>query len=160
MKDIPVLFFFTGTHSDYHKPSDDWEKINYDGEAKVSRFVNSIALDLASGHQRPLFVRTPTTASMMGGGDTRGFSVTLGIIPDYGGSDEGMKIGGTRPNGPAEKAGMLSGDIIVKMAGKKILNIYDYMAVLGELEEGQEVEIEAIRKGELRKFTATMQKRK
>jgi S1-C subfamily serine protease len=71
-----------------------------------------------------------------------------------------MKIGGTRPNGPAEKAGMLSGDIIVKMAGKKILNIYDYMAVLGELEEGQEVEIEAIRKGELRKFTATMQKRK
>jgi S1-C subfamily serine protease len=70
-----------------------------------------------------------------------------------------MKIGSTRPNGPAEKAGLKAGDLIVKMAGKKVLNIYDYMGVLGELKAGDVVDVEVVRDGKPMKFTATMTKR-
>jgi S1-C subfamily serine protease len=90
----------------------------------------------------------------------RGFRVTLGIIPDYAGVPEGMKIGGLRPGGPAEKAGMHAGDVIMKMAGKKVMNIYDYMGMLSELKAGDRVEIEVLREGATLKFTAEMQKRR
>jgi S1-C subfamily serine protease len=86
--------------------------------------------------------------------------VTLGIIPDYAEGTEGMKIGGIRPNGPAEKAGLKAGDVITKMAGKKVLNIYDYMGLLGELKAGDVVEIEALRGGAIVTLKATMEKRK
>ena len=157
-KDIPVLFFYTGVHSDYHKPSDDWDKLDYPGEEKVTRYAYNIAEAVCNETERPVFTKAATVA-MRGSGDSRGFSVTLGIIPDYGESSEGMKIGSTRPNGPAEKAGLKAGDLIVKMAGKKVLNIYDYMGVLGELKTGDVVEVEVMRDGTAMKFTATMAKR-
>lgn len=159
-KNIPVLFFFTGTHSDYHKPSDDWEKLNYDGTQRVAKYVYTIANEVQRKPERPLFAKAGTTASSaMGGGDGRGFAVTLGVVPDYSATVEGMKIDGTRAGGPAEKAGLLAGDVITKIAGKKILNIYDYMGILGELKPGDVVEIEALREGKGIKFSATMQKR-
>ena len=158
-KDIPVLFFFTGTHNDYHKPSDDWDKVNYEGEEKVVRYIYNIANDIQSKTEKPLFAKAQSASPMGGGGDSRGFTVTLGVIPDYGESGDGMKIGGTRPNGPAEKAGMKAGDLITKFAGKKVLNIYDYMAILGELKAGDVVEVEAVRDGKPMKFSVTMQKR-
>ncbi len=158
-KDIPVLFFFTSLHSDYHKPSDDWEKLNYEGEQKLVRYVYNIVNEIQSSSERPAFTKAQTTASAMGGGDGRGFTVTLGVTPDYGASADGMKISGTRANGPAEKAGLKGGDIITKLAGKKVLNIYDYMGILGELKVGDVVEIEVMRAGLPMKFTATMQKR-
>jgi hypothetical protein len=159
-KDIPVLFFFTGTHNDYHKPSDDWDKINYEGEENIARYVYNIVKDLDAEATRPVFAKTATT-STMGTGDSRGFNVTLGIVPDYGGeSKEGMKISTVRSGGAAEKAGLNAGDIIVMMAGKKVLNIYDYMALLGELKAGDEVEIEVMREGKSMKVKATMEKRK
>ncbi len=158
-KDIPVLFFFTGTHNDYHKPSDDWEKINYSGEEQVARYVFNIALDIDKAPEQPVFSKAQSSTTMVAGGDSRGFSVTLGIVPDYGESSEGMKIGSVRPNGPAEKAGMHSGDVIIKMAGKKILNIYDYMGVLGELKAGDEVQVEVLRDGKTTEFWAKMEKR-
>jgi S1-C subfamily serine protease len=86
--------------------------------------------------------------------------VTLGIVPDYAEGTEGMKIGGLRPGGPAEKAGLKAGDIIVRMAGKKIMNIYDYMGMLGELKAGDKIDVEVTRSGELMSFTAVMEKRK
>jgi len=156
-KDIPVLFFFTGTHSDYHKPTDDWEKLNYAGHETVVRFAYDIAKDIAARDEKPLFARTQSAQPM--GGDSRGFTVTLGVIPDYGGAEEGMKIGGIRPGGPAEKCGLKAGDVIVSMAGKKVMNIYDYMGVLGELRPGDEVEVEAKRGGDTVKLTARMEKR-
>lgn len=158
-KDIPVLFFFTGTHSDYHRPSDDWDKLNYTGQEQVTRFVDEIAMDLINRDDRPDFKRVQMSSPMASGGDSRGFTVTLGIIPDYAEGDEGMKIGGLRPQGPAEKSGIKSGDIITRMAGKAVLNIYDYMGILGELKAGQEVEVEVKRDGQQMKFTATMEKR-
>jgi len=158
-KDIPVLFFFTGTHNDYHKPSDTWDRINYPGEEKVVRYVGTIVRDIANRPDPPQFVRTASSAPA-GGGDTRGFRVTLGIVPDYAEGTEGMKIGGLRPGGPAEKAGLKAGDIIVRMAGKKIMNIYDYMGMLGELKAGDKIDVEVTRSGELMSFTAVMEKRK
>lgn len=157
-KDIPVLFFFTGTHNDYHKPSDDWEKLNYSGEESIVRYAYKMIADISSQSERLTFTKAASTA-MSPRGDSRGFSVTLGVVPDYGESSEGMKIGGTRPNGPADKAGLKSGDLIVKMGGKKILNIYDYMGMLGELKAGDQVEVEVIRDGKEMKFTATLTKR-
>ncbi len=158
-KDIPVLFFFTGTHNDYHKPSDDWEKINYAGQERIVRFIYDVANDIQSATPKPQFTRAQSTTAMGSDGDSPGFAVTLGVIPDYGESTEGMKIGGTRPNGPADKAGLKAGDIIVTLAGKKVMNIYDYMGILGELKAGQTVEVEVLRDGKPMKFSATMQKR-
>lgn len=158
-KDMPVLFFFTGTHNDYHKPSDTWEKINYAGEERVVRYVKKIVDAVDVMPERPAFARSQAPAPASSG-DTRSFSVTLGIIPDYAEGTEGMKIGGIRPNGPAEKAGLKAGDVITKMAGKKVLNIYDYMGLLGELKAGDVVEIEALRGGAIVTLKATMEKRK
>ncbi len=158
-KDLPVLFFFTGTHNDYHKPSDEWETINTAGETQVVRYVYRIVNDIEALPDRPQFTKVMTSAPT-GGGDTRGFSVTLGIVPDFGEAKEGMKIGGIRPGGPAEKAGLKSGDIIVSLAGKKVMNIYDYMGVLGELKPGDEVAVEVLRDGKPMRVTTVMQKRK
>jgi hypothetical protein len=157
-KDIPVLFFFTGTHNDYHKPSDDWDKLNYDGEEKVTRFIYNIVKGLDGDATRPSFARTASTTTT--GGDSRGFNVTLGIVPDYGETKDGMKIGSTRAGGPAEKAGLQAGDVIVMMGGKKVLNIYDYMGLLGELKAGQEVDVEVMRDGKSVKIKAIMEKRR
>jgi aminopeptidase YwaD len=159
-KDIPVLFFFTGTHSDYHKPSDDWENLDYPSEERIVRYVYDIAEDIDMQAEKPVFAKVESVSPMAGVGNRRAFSVTLGIIPDYGGSSEGMKIGGIRPLGPAEKAGLQAGDVIVRMAGSKVLNIYDYMGILGELKHGDEVEVEVMREGKRLIFEATMQKRR
>ncbi len=155
-KNIPVLFFFTGTHNDYHKPSDDWDLINYDGEETVLRYIQTVAEDILQSTERPAYVNVPSSSSR---GNTRGFKVTLGVIPDYGETPNGMKIGGVRADGPAARAGLLGGDVIVKMAGKDVLNIYDYMAILGELSAGDIVEVEVMRNGDRMKLSATMQKR-
>lgn len=156
-KNIPVLFFFTGTHNDYHKPSDDWDKINYEDHARITRFVHRAAMELHAWDVRPPFTRAQTPT--MAGGDSRGFSVTLGVVPDYTEGDEGLKIGGTRPGGPADKAGLKSGDIITEFAGKKVLNIYDYMGILGELKDGQIVQVSIMRDGKPMTFSVTMQRR-
>jgi aminopeptidase YwaD len=158
-KNIPVLFFFTGTHNDYHKPSDVWDRINYPGEEKVVRYAYSVAREVDGMQERPAYARVESAAGRSGAGDTRSFSVTLGIVPDFGQSTEGMKVSAVQPNRPGEKAGMKAGDTIVKMAGKKILNIYDYMGVLGELKAGDVVEIEVVRNGSPVLLKATMEKR-
>ena len=117
-KDIPVLFFFTGVHSDYHTPADDADALNYEGLERVARFADSVAMDIVQGADRPAFVRVQSQPGAMGG-DSRGFTVTLGIVPDYSESSSGMKISGVRANGAAEKAGLKSGDVIVMLAGKE-----------------------------------------
>jgi Zn-dependent M28 family amino/carboxypeptidase len=158
-KDIPVLFFFTGNHSDYHRPSDTWDKINYPGEELVVRYVYRIARDIDGEAARPIFTRTVSSAPPEGG-DTRSFRTTLSIIPDYNGGGEGMKISVVRPGGPADKAGLKAGDIIVVMAGKKIVNIYDYMEMLGKLKGGDKVDLVVMRDGKTLNCTAEMATRK
>ena len=160
-KDIPVLFFFTGTHDDYHKPTDDVEKINFPGQERITRLVHAIVSEIDTMAARPPFVRVQIAASGRSGqgGDSRAFTVTLGIVPDVGESSTGMKVSGVRPNGAGEKAGLKADDILVAMGGKKIMNIYDYMGLLGELKAGDEVVLEVIREGKTIQLTAVMQKR-
>jgi hypothetical protein len=159
-KDIPVLFFFTGSHNEYHKPSDDWETLNYEGAESTVRYIASVARAITAQRESPEFVRVQSAMpSPGGGGEGRPFTVTLGVIPDYAAEGEGMKIGGIRPGGPAEKAGLEPGDVIVGMKGKQILNIYDYMGILGELKAGDVVELDIVRGTDRKTFTATMQPR-
>jgi Zn-dependent M28 family amino/carboxypeptidase len=160
-KDIPVLFFFTGYHDDYHKPSDDWDKINYAGEEILAKYVYRIASDIDTMTVRPPFTHVQMAASSRSnaGGDTRSYTVTLGIVPDVAEGSTGMKISGVLANRAAEKAGLKTGDIITGLAGHKILNVYDYMGVLGELKAGDQVEVIVLRDGATLKVTATMQKR-
>ncbi len=144
-KKIPVLFFFTGTHEDYHKPSDTAEKINYEGVARVLSFVRDIVLELQASEPRPTY-----TVARGGGnaGRSIGFRVYLGTVPNYAESKDGMKLDAVRDDSPAAKAGLRAGDVIVKMAGREIRNVYDYTYALAEMKAGQEYEVEAMRDGQ------------
>lgn len=143
-KEIPVLFFFTGLHSDYHKPSDDWDLINYEGEKLVTDYVVRVIKNLDTLSEKPKYTKVEMTASQREGAQ-RGFRVSFGIMPDFGEDAQGLKISGTRANSPAEKAGLKSGDIIIKFGGKDIKNIYDLTYLLGEYKPGDEVDVIVLR---------------
>jgi aminopeptidase YwaD len=137
-KDLPVIFFFTNLHSDYHKPSDTWDKLNYAGEQKIVEMAKRVVTDLANQDKKPQF--TKSVAPPMGG-DRQGARVTLGIIPDFASDVPGMKISGTRPGSPAEKAGLKGDDVIIKFGGKDIKNIYDFTYMLGQFKPGDVVDV-------------------
>jgi len=141
-KQIPVLFFFTGTHTDYHKPSDTAEKINYDGLLKITNFVADIVKTIDQNAKRPTYA-VAKSSGMMGG--RTGFNVSLGTIPSYAESNDGLVLDGVRENSPAAKAGLKAGDKITKLAGKEIRNVSDYTFVLGEMKADVEYEIEIAR---------------
>ena len=142
-EDIPVLFFFTGAHQDYHKPSDDWDKIDYQGEKEVLNFVYDLIVQLSTNKEKPIFTEITNDNS---DNQSPSFNVTLGVIPSYGSQKIGMEIDGiSRKNGPADKAGMKKGDIIIEINNKKIRNIYDYMARLAELNSGDKIIVKIIR---------------
>ena len=143
-KQVPVLFFWTGTHNDYHKPSDTADKINYEGEASIVAFVDRIIRDLDRSDKRPTY----TVAKSESQGRSTGFRVYLGTIPNYAESNDGLKLDGVRDDSPASKAGLKAGDRIVKMAGHEVKNVYDYTYALGEMKAGQEYEVEIVRGNE------------
>jgi aminopeptidase YwaD len=140
-KQIPVLFFFTGTHTDYHKPSDTPEKINFDGLLKIYGFVYDITAYLAG--YLPVVPVRPTYAVVKSSGqmgEVR-LTVSLGTIPSYADSTDGMVLDGVRENSPAAKAGLKAGDKVIKLAGKDVRNAMDYTYVLGSMKPGEEYEI-------------------
>ena len=143
-KQVPVLFFWTGTHDDYHKPSDTADKINYEGEARVVSFVANVIRDI-DGRDKRL---TYTVAKSESSGRAMGFRVYLGTIPNYADSNDGLRLDGVRDDSPAAKAGLKAGDKIVKMAGREVKNVYDYTYALGEMKAGQEYEVEIVRGSE------------
>jgi hypothetical protein len=136
---IPVLFFFTGIHEDYHKPSDHADKINYDGEALVVNYIRRVALDIDDHPARPDYLKTQTMPSS--GNESRGFRVYVGTVPDYSETTAGMKITAVRDNSPAAKGGLLGGDVIIKFGKFDIKNVYDYTYALQEYKPGDEVEV-------------------
>jgi len=144
---IPVFFFFTNLHTDYHKPSDTWDKINYTGEKAVVAYAARIATDVANLTEKPVFSKVALSAAQGMGGDRQGAKVSLGIIPDFAEDVPGMKISGARPGSPAEKAGLKAGDIITKFGGKDVKNIYDFTYLLGTFKPGDEVVI-VVKRGE------------
>jgi aminopeptidase YwaD len=143
-KQVPVLFFWTGTHDDYHKPSDTADKINYEGEARIVGFVSRVVGDIDQSDKRPTYAVAKSESQ----GRSMGFRVYLGTIPNYAESNDGLKLDGVRDDSPAAKAGLKAGDKIVKMAGHEVKNVYDYTYALGEMKAGQEYEVEIVRGSE------------
>jgi len=171
-KEIPILFAFTGLHSDYHRPSDDSEKINYAGMARIAAYMESILLDVLNRPARPEFTTaaSPRTAAapkpaeapktaenhakptdhapQESASASVSMTVSLGVMPDY--ADEtksGMKISDVRAGGPADKGGLKGGDTIVGIGGKPIGTIYDYMESLSGYKPGEKVEVVVKRDG-------------
>ncbi|KXK56447.1 MAG: aminopeptidase [Chlorobi bacterium OLB5] len=140
-KDIPVLFFFTGLHKDYHKPSDDWQHINAAGQAKVLEMIVGIVNYVNSLNTKPDFIKVTEEKKET----TMGFRVTLGVIPDYSSTKEGLEITGVKAGGIAEKAGLQGGDVITKLGQYEIKNIYDYTDALTKFKPGEETEVTYIR---------------
>ncbi|MEE9466067.1 MAG: M28 family peptidase, partial [Candidatus Neomarinimicrobiota bacterium] len=143
-EDIPVLFMFTGAHDDYHRPSDDWTEVDTAGMRVVAELTYDIAHYFNLRDERPLFTKAGVAADMP---TRRSFRVTLGIMPGYASIVDGLAVDGIREGGPADKAGMLKGDVIITMDGKEIKNIRDYMFRLGELNPGDTVEVQVLRAG-------------
>ncbi len=130
-KDIPVLFFFTGTHSDYHKPSDDKEKINYKGMMEIVSYIKNI-LTVTNEMEKMPFLKTREISM-----STSSFKVTLGVLLDYTFAGPGIFVEGVSSGRPAEKAGVKSGDIITQVGEHAIQDVEAYMKALGKFEKGQ-----------------------
>jgi aminopeptidase YwaD len=139
-KDIPVLMFFTDLHGDYHKPADTYDKINSQGEEKVLKLAYDLIYDLSTRDSKPEFTKVAAKQDD-NKGERKAVRVYVGTVPDFSSSDPGYKISGVQAGSPAEKAGILAGDIMIKFGGKDIGNLYDYTAALGEFKPGQEVEV-------------------
>ena len=143
LKNIPVLHFFTGSHSDYHKPSDDWNKINYKGEAEILNLIVKLVEQL---DREPKLVFLTTKNKSMN--STSSFKVTMGVMPNYSADVKGLQIDGVSDGKPAQKAGMLAGDIIIQIGEFPISDIQTYMEALGKFDKGQTVPVKVKRKGE------------
>jgi hypothetical protein len=149
-KNIPVLFAFTGIHPDYHRPSDDSDRINFGGMARIADYFELIILDIARRPERPAFTRLapPSRSARTAQSASSGMGVTLGVMPDYSDqSKDGMRLSGVREGGPAAKAGLKGGDAIIKIGGKPVGTIYDYMESLKGYKPGQRVEVVVRREG-------------
>ena len=140
-KKIPVLFFFTGTHNDYHKPTDTADKINSAGEYEVVSYIVSIAEGIDETLTRPTY----TVAKSSNTGGRTGFKISLGTIPNYADSTDGLLLDGVRDGSAAAKAGVKAGDKVVKLAGRDIRNVYDYTDTLVDMKPGEEYEMTVLR---------------
>jgi len=142
---VPVLHLFTGTHSDYHRPSDDSDKINALGGAKVAALAADLARTVANRPERVAYKSAPAPAPA---GDVRGSGASLGTIPDYAGDGRpGVLLAGARVGSPAEKAGIGRGDLLVELAGTEIRDIQDFMFVLRRATPGQRAPVVVVRDG-------------
>jgi hypothetical protein len=141
---VPVAFFFTGVHEDYHRPSDTADKINVDGISTIAVLAARLLRGVADQDARMAFVEPPSDPNRSVRG---GFKVTLGTLPDYAYQGKGLRVTGARPDSPATRAGIAAGDVIVKLGKHEITNIHDYMFALGELEAGRETTVEVDRGG-------------
>jgi hypothetical protein len=145
LRGIPTLNAFTGSHADYHLPSDTAEKIDYENAAKIAKLMGLISRSIATADTNPDYVAMDAPKNQ---GTRGGMRAYLGTIPDYAqGDTKGVKLSGVSPIGPAAKAGVKGGDIIIKLSGKDVLNIYDYTSLMGELKIGAETSITVLREG-------------
>ena len=140
-KDIPVLFFFTGLHADYHKPTDDFDKINYKGELEVVNYIYSIIEKENKTKQKLSFTKTRETQSTS---STR-FSVTLGIMPDYTFPGTGVRVDGVSDGRPAQKAGLQTGDVITQLGQYNVTSLENYMEALGKFKKGDTTTVRFVR---------------
>ena len=131
-KDIPVLFFFTGLHADYHKPTDDYDKINYLGEVAIVNYIYSLIEKVNRENRKLAFTKTRDTQITT----SSRFSVTLGIMPDYTFAGTGVRVDGVSDGRPAQKAGLVTGDVIVQLGDYNVTSLENYMEALGKFKKG------------------------
>jgi len=136
LRNIPVLFFFTGLHTDYHKPSDDFNKINYTGEFYIIKFIESL-VKATNTKGKLAFQKTRESAT----GTSARFNVTLGIMPDYTFSGGGVRVDGISDGRPAQKAGIQTGDIIVQLGDFDTNSMETYMQALGKFNKGDKTKV-------------------
>jgi hypothetical protein len=160
---LPVLHFFSNTHADYHRPSDDWPTINADGLVRIAELTTGVARRLARGGSEAVELTpiqmeqpAPTTSSSSSGG----YGPYLGTIPDMTPRDFGLRITGVREGSPAEDAGLQSGDVVVEFDGKEVGDIYAYTYALRDKKPGDEVVIVVEREGERVTLTAVLGERR
>jgi membrane-associated protease RseP (regulator of RpoE activity) len=146
-KQVPVLFFFSGLHSDYHKPSDTWDKIDAAGAAQLLAMIGEISDELRETAERPQFVRVQPPAHGSGpvGSAAPGYGPYFGSVPDFGETKNGVKFADVREGSPAAKAGFKGGDILVEFDGKPIQNLYDFTYALRGKKPGDEVMVRVMR---------------
>ncbi len=163
-KRIPALFFFTGLHSDYHKPSDTWEKIEPASYGKLIGVVAAAAQKLATANERTEFqrVEAPAVSSGGGGGGVGGggYGPYFGSVPDFAENPEGVKLADVRAGSPAEKGGVRGGDILIEFDGKKVANLQDYTFLLRSKSVGDTVQVKVKRLGETLTFSVVLEVRK
>jgi len=155
-KGVPVFHFFTDIHSDYHKPSDTYDRLNYPGEEEILWYIEAIAKELDTTTDRPQYVAVEMPRQPAAG---RSMRVTMGTIPDFSEQVQGFKISGVHERGPAAMAGMQGGDIIVKFGRVEIKNIYDFMYALGEYKPGDEVDVVFKRGNDTKTVKVKLEKR-
>jgi hypothetical protein len=150
LKDIPVLHFFSGTHSDYHKPSDDEPLINYNGEFRILNYMIQLITHL-DDKGKINFIKTKDDTNE----EAPRFKVTLGVIPDYAFDGEGMRIDGISEGRPAAKAGLKAGDVVVAIGENKVLDMTSYMKALGKFNKGDKAEVTVLREKKEMKVEVT-----
>jgi hypothetical protein len=157
---IPVLFAFTGIHGDYHRPSDDSDRINYSGMARIADYLELIVLDLIRRPDRPSYVAIKEQhppARRAAAGSSSPNTASLGIMPDYGhDAPDGLSLSGVREGGPAAQAGLKGGDLIIKVGDLAIGTIYDYMESMDKHKPGEKVEVVVKRNGKDVKLPVTL----
>jgi Tol biopolymer transport system component len=158
-KGIPVMHFFTGSHEDYHRPTDKADKINYEGMERIAKFARGIISDLLSNPARPDYVKVAQSDTRTGGGREQ-LRAYLGTVPDYAQEVEGVKLSAVRKGGPGEKGGLQGGDIIIEFGEQQIKNIYDYTYALDAVKIGKPVNIVVLREGKRLKLTVVPEARK
>jgi len=158
-KKIPAVHFFTGTHADYHRPSDTWDKLNIDGMEKVADLVLATTYRIA-GIQVPMnFVGLPSPLPANEDAGRQGYGTYLGSIPDFERTTDGVRLAGVREGSPAALAGLMEGDVIISLADTKIRNLEDLVAVLRSKKPGDSVEIVVLRNQKPLTVKATLRER-
>ena len=142
LADIPVLHFFTGQHEDYHKPGDDSEKLNYKGMETISNYIFEVISDL-NDNGKLAFRKTKNESE-----ETPRFKVGLGVVPDYLYDGKGMRIDGVSEDKPAQKAGLLKGDVVIKLGDSLVLDMMSYMRALSVFEKGDSTQVRVARKSD------------
>jgi membrane-associated protease RseP (regulator of RpoE activity) len=166
-KQVPVLFFFSGLHGDYHKPSDTWDKIDTAGAVQVLQLIADIASRVDSDADRPVFVRVkpnadPHSGSVSGvsSGSGGGYGPNFGSIPDFSEPPKGVRFADIKEGSPAALAGLKAGDILITFGDKDIANLYDFTYALRSHKVGDEVIVEVLRKDVKLKATVKLTERK
>jgi hypothetical protein len=156
---VPALFFFSGLHSDYHKPSDTWEKINAEDGSRLVDMIAELGSRLVAAEERAEFIKVDTPSPARAGGG-QGYGPYFGSVPDFGQSEEGVRFADVRPGSPAGKAGLQAGDVLIQFGDVPIKNLYDFTYALRDSKVGDVVEVKCLREGKTITVAVTLEQRR